>query len=57
MAKKKAIRNMTQSAPANKEVTGNTPRAYMDTPAGKGAQKARGGGGTIKIKLGKIPNK
>ena len=50
---KKAVRNFTQTKP----VKGNTPRAYMDTPMGNKAQKARGGGGTIRTKMGKIPNK
>jgi len=51
----KSVRNMKNV----QEVTGATPRAYEThpKPGSGGAQKARGGGGTMRIKMGKIPNK
>jgi hypothetical protein len=51
----KPIRDFTKT----QEVKGAAPRAYSThpKPGSGGAQKARGGGGTMKTKLGKIPNK
>ena len=50
---KQSVRNFENTQP----VKGHTPRAYMDTPMGNKAQKARGVKENYPAKCGKIPNK